>query len=104
MTIARAEEIVLRDRVEYLIEAAVQLFSAIERQIRSVELSLEIVRDRFGESPASKEFEERLISVATSLNDSLEDFARRSIAPNRYVASVGGRRRVDDCNSMRGDH
>jgi hypothetical protein len=91
MTTPRPETATIRDDVEYLIDVAAQLSSAIERQIRLIELSLEIVRDR-GETSVSIEFKERLICASTGLNSSLEATVRQLDASIWKVTNVEGRR------------
>ena len=77
------EVVVFRDDVEYLIDVAEQLSSAIERQIRFIESSLKIMRDRFEAYSASTEFKERLICAVTSFNSSLGGIVQRLDASNR---------------------
>jgi hypothetical protein len=65
----------LYDDIEYLIEIAGRLFSAIEQQIRFIEVSLTVAPDNHPRSPIV--LKEQLIRIAASLNVSLEEFAVR---------------------------
>jgi hypothetical protein len=65
----------IQDDVERLIEIALQLFSAIERQIHEMEEELLIARGEQFRPHAQTVFKERLISCARSLDASIKEIA-----------------------------
>ncbi|MGC2486267.1 MAG: hypothetical protein WA359_08490 [Acidimicrobiales bacterium] len=69
------EAAALYDDVEYLIEIAGRLFSAIEQQIRFIEVSVTVSPDDHPRSAIL--LKEQLIRIAANLNLSLEEFAVR---------------------------
>ena len=73
----RAGDVTLHDDVERLIGIAGQLFSTIERQIRSVEEGLAAAEKQSDLFRSQTVLKEHLIGTALRLNESLHDIAVR---------------------------
>jgi hypothetical protein len=73
----RAGDVTLHADVERLIGIAGQLFSTIERQIRSVEEGLAAAENQGDTFTSQTVLKEHLISTALRLNESLHDIAVR---------------------------
>jgi hypothetical protein len=76
-TLQRLDGVTLQEDVEHLIAIAGQLFSAIERQIHSIEESLALVVKDHGEATGQTVLKEHFIRVAANLNASLQEIAIR---------------------------
>jgi hypothetical protein len=76
-TLQRTDGATLQEDVERLIAIAGQLFSAIERQIHSIEESLAVVVKEHGEATGQTVLKEHFIRVAANLNTSLQEIAVR---------------------------
>jgi hypothetical protein len=77
MKLPSEADVALQDDVEYFIDIALQLFLAIERQTRAIELSLETAQNQCDERSAWTEFKERLICAASGLSTSVSETADR---------------------------
>jgi hypothetical protein len=66
----------IHDDVERLIQIAMQLFSAIERQIHNIEVDLMFARSEVTTLSSVTVFKEQLIRSATNLDTSLQEIAR----------------------------
>jgi hypothetical protein len=78
----------IRDDVERLIQIAGQLFTAIERQIHSIEVDLMFAQSEISTLSSVTVFKEHLIRSAANLDSSLQEIAHhlgdRSPAPEEH--------------------
>jgi hypothetical protein len=65
----------IHDDVERLIQIAGQLYSAIERQIHSIEVNLMFVQSEISTLSSATVFKEQLIRSATDLDSSMKEIA-----------------------------
>jgi hypothetical protein len=77
LDLSQEQSFTLQDDVERLIGIAGQLFSAIERQIHSIEESLAVAYEEGGGAKGLTVLKEHLIQTALSLNQSLREISAR---------------------------